>query len=109
MPNRKLALAISLVAFLVLHGCGEQPTPRTHRIEIKGMVYAPAELTAAPGDTVVWVNHDIVPHTVTADGRQFDSGSLNLSAEWSLVVRERGRFPYTCTFHPPMKAVLDVK
>ena len=73
------------------------------------MGYAPAELTVAVGDTVVWANHDIVPHTVTADTRQFDSGSVSPSAEWSLVVRDRGRIPYRCTFHPTMKAVLVVK
>ena len=105
MRNGTLVLAISLL----LYGCGAPPAGRTHRIEIKGMVYAPAELMVAPGDTVVWVNHDIVPHTATADGRQFDSGSLSPSAEWSLVVRDRGRLPYTCTFHPPMKAALVVK
>ena len=55
------------------------------------------------------MNRDIVPHTVTADGRQFDSGSVSPSAEWSFVARERGRFPYTCTFHPVMKGVLLVK
>ena len=109
MRNGKLALVISLAGFLLLHGCGEEPTPRTHRIEIKGMAYALPELTVVPGDTVVWVNRDIVPHTVTADARQFDSGSMGPSAEWSLVVRERGRISYTCTFHPTMKGLLVVK
>jgi plastocyanin len=55
------------------------------------------------------VNRDIVPHTVTADARQFDSASVSPSAEWSFVARERGRIPYTCTFHPTMKGVLVVK
>jgi plastocyanin len=50
-----------------------------------------------------------VPHTVTADVRQFDSGSMSPSGESSFVARERGRIPYTCTFHPTMKGVLVVK
>ena len=109
MHNGTLVLALSLAVVVLLPGCGERPAVRTHRIEIKGMAYAILEVTAEPGDTVVWVNHDIVPHTVTADGKQFDSGRLAPSAEWALVVRERGRLPYTCTFHPTMKGVLVVK
>jgi len=109
MRNGKLLFALSLALLLFLPGCGERSAGRTHRIEIKGMAFAIPELAAAPGDTIVWVNQDIVPHTVTADGKQFDSGSLAPSGEWSLVIRERGRFPYTCTFHPTMKGVLVVK
>ena|SRR5207245_6122299 len=106
---RNTILAVGLAGILLSHGCGRKGVERVHRVEIKGMAYAPAELTVAPGDTVVWTNHDIVPHTVTADTRQFDSGSLSPSAEWSFVVRDRGRIPYACTFHPAMKAVLVAK
>ena len=109
MRNRMLAIVLLLSFLSVLHGCGGRPAGRTHRIEIVRMAYGPAELTVAPGDTVVWVNRDIVPHTVTAEGHQFDSGSLSPSAEWSWLVRDRGRVAYACTFHPVMKAVLIVK
>jgi plastocyanin len=109
MRNRKLVLGLAVAGVILLPGCGEKSTARTHRIEIKGMVYALPELTVAPGDAVVWVNGDIVPHTVTSDTGRFDSGSLSPSAEWLLVVRDRGRLPYSCTFHPTMKAALVVK
>jgi len=109
MGKKKLAALLLAAGLTVLGGCQEKAGGRAYRVEIKGMAYALPELTVAPGDTVVWVNRDIVPHTVTADGRQFDSGSINSSAEWSFVARERGRIPYTCTFHPTMKGVLVVK
>ena len=109
MRNQTLAVALLAAVLLVAGACESRTGGRVHRVEIKGMTYAQSELTVAPGDTVVWVNRDIVPHTVTGDGRQFDSGSLSPSAEWSFVARERGRFPYTCTFHPVMKGVLVVK
>lgn len=92
-----------------MSGCDQKTAARVHRVEIKGMTYAPAEVTVAPGDTIVWVNRDIVPHTVTGDARQFDSGSLSPAAEWSLVARDRGRTSYTCTFHPIMKGAIVVK
>jgi plastocyanin len=109
MGNKKLAVALLAAGLIVLGGCQEKAAGRAYRVEIKGMAYALSELTVAPGDTVVWVNRDIVPHTVTADARQFDSASVSPSAEWSFVVRQRGRIPYTCTFHPTMKGVLVVK
>src|SRR2546423_277336 len=41
------------------------------------MEFHPAVLTVAAGDTVVWVNRDIVPHTATATGgTKWDTGQL---------------------------------
>jgi plastocyanin len=109
MRNSHLTFILALAALLVAHGCDQRATARVHRIEIRDMAYAPAEVTVAPGDTIVWVNRDIVPHTVTADARRFDSGSVSPSAEWSLVARDRGRTSYTCVFHPTMKGAIVVK
>ena len=106
MGNRMLAAALLAAALVVSVGCQQKAAGRVHRVEMKVMGFTPAEVTAAPGDTIVWANHDIVPHTATADGRQFDSGSVPPGAEWSLVVRERGRVSYTCIFHPTMKGVI---
>lgn len=106
---RNASLAVLVASLLLSCGRGEAPAPRVHHVEMKGLVYAPAEVTVAPGDRVVWENRDIVPHSITADGRQFDSGSVAPSAEWALTVRDRGQIPYTCIFHPTMKATLVTK
>jgi plastocyanin len=105
---RTASWALALVGLLLSCSRGEEAA-RMHRIDMTAMAYAPAELTVAPGSTVVWTNRDIVPHSVTAVGRQFDSGSVAPAAEWSLTVKERGRLPYTCLFHPGMKATLVVQ
>ena len=109
MRNSHLALGIALAALLVASACDQKTAARIHRVEIKGMAYTPAEVTVAAGDTIVWVNRDIVPHTVTGEARQLDSGSLSPAVEWSLVARDRGRISYTCTFHPTMKGTIVVK
>ena len=108
MHNRMLGAALAM-GLLLVWGCQGKGGGQVHRVEMKTMGFAPAELTVAVGDTVVWANHDIVPHTSTADSRQFDSGNVTPGSEWSLVVRQTGRIPYTCTFHPTMKGVLLVK
>src|SRR5204862_476961 len=48
---------------------------RTHTVEIRGMEFHPAELTVAVGDTIVWINRDIVPHTATAGGGAGSQGA----------------------------------
>jgi plastocyanin len=79
-----------------------------HTVVIEGMQFTPAALVVRRGDTVVWVNRDLVAHTATA-GSRFDSGSIAANASWSFVARKRGRFDYLCTLHPMMKATLVVQ
>jgi len=82
--------------------------PRTHQVEIRAFRYAPATLTVRQGDTVVWSNRDLVPHTATAHG-SWDSGSIAANASWRLTASRAGRFAYDCAFHPGMKATLVVR
>jgi len=100
-----------LVLLALIAGCGAQgdSAPRIHQIAIQGFVYAPASLEVAVGDTVVWTNRDVVPHTVTSQSGAFDSGSMAAGATWRYVAVEPGSFPYICGFHPTMKGMLVVR
>jgi plastocyanin len=80
----------------------------THTITIDGMKFVPATLTLVRGDTVVWRNQDVVPHTATSAGR-FDSGQLATGATWSWTAKESGRLEYLCTYHPGMTGAVVVK
>lgn len=42
---------------------------RVHQIEIKGVAFAPAQVTVRAGDTVEWANGDIVAHTAISKGK----------------------------------------
>lgn len=83
-------------------------TAATHTVAIDGMQFVPATLRVRRGDTVVWVNRDLVPHTATAP-RRFDSGAVAAGTSWRHVVTEDGRVDYVCTLHPTMKATLWVE
>jgi plastocyanin len=87
----------------------EQPKPKTHTVTIEGMRFQPEVLSVAPGDTIVWVNKDPVPHSATADAGSFDSESIQSGATWKYTIRNKGDFAYFCRFHPSMKALLHVK
>jgi plastocyanin len=98
---RARALAAAGLALAAACG-GEARAPRRHAVELRQFVFAPAALAAAPGDTVVFTNRDLVPHTATAEGGAWDSGELAPGASWTLVVPAGGLVPYKCAYHPTM-------
>ena len=74
------------------------------------MEFRPATLTVAVGDTIVWINRDIVPHTATAKGRtNWDTGTLAQSQSGRYVAQHKGVLQYACTFHPTMHGTLTVR
>jgi putative membrane protein len=78
-------------------------------VTISAMTYAPAVLRVTRGEAVTWRNEDPVPHTVTADDRAFDSGSIPAGDSWTFTAAKPGTFQYACTLHPTMKATLIVE
>ena len=104
-----LTAAVGLVVCAAGLGAGERPKPKTHSVAIEAMRFQPDRLTVARGDTIVWVNKDLVPHTVTSEAGRFDSQTIQTETSWRLTVSKEGEFPYVCTFHPTMKARLTVK
>jgi plastocyanin len=86
------------------------PAPRRHVVEIRGMAFHPEVLEARRGDTVVWINRDIVPHTATASGRSgWDTGPLVQGTSGQYVARRPGTEPYLCKLHPTMLGKLIVR
>jgi plastocyanin len=82
--------------------------PKAPTVVIEGVQFSPIIVEAKVGDTVVWVNKDPFPHTVTSPGR-FDSGTIESGRSWRFRVKAKGTFAYICTLHPNMKATLVVK
>lgn len=80
---------------------------KTHIIDIQSSAFSRKTLTISAGDTVIWRNKDIVPHTAT--GKGFDSGNLDSGASWKFVFRKKGNYSYICTYHPSMKGTIIVK
>jgi plastocyanin len=113
MKQRPLVGAIVLaivVALVVLSGVVAvlSAQPQVHTVFIEGMRFQPEGLSVAAGDTVVWINRDMVPHTATSSG-QFDSGDMAPGKSWTHTVRDTGEFSYICTYHPLMKGIVRVR
>jgi plastocyanin len=78
---------------------------KSYVIEIKKMKFDPAELTVEKGDTVVWINNDIVTHDVTEEiDKLWTSGPLAPGESWSLVITKSA--DYFCSIHVVMKGKL---
>jgi plastocyanin len=82
--------------------------PVTHTVTIDGARFSPADLILNVGDSVVWVNKDILAHTATTSTPGFDSKVIQPGKSWRYTVRRKGEFPYTCVFHP-MNGILRVQ
>lgn len=112
--NRRLFLsALALLACSVsVVGVASPPRkPVAHTVVIEGMEFKPATLDIRLGDSVTWVNKDIVAHTATtpASAKQpFDSGLIGVGKTWKRTFKEVGTHGYLCTYHPTMKGMLKV-
>ncbi len=87
---------------LVLGGTSEA-------VSIRDFAYSPGNLQVPIGATVKWTNFDDGPHTATAKGRDWDTGTLNKGESGSITFRAAGDYTYYCTIHPSMVARLVVK
>src|SRR5687767_12266181 len=95
------AAALSLILFAAVSMTAESSRSKTHTVNIENMRFDPQELTVKAGDTIVWVNKDLVPHTATsAKAGVFDSGFMEAGQSWKYLVKGNGEVAYICTFHP---------
>jgi plastocyanin len=75
-------------------------------VAMAGLKFQPGTLTVAKGTTVVFVNDDTAPHTVTARSGGTDSGVIDPGKRFTLVAASS--FDYACSIHPSMTAKLVV-
>jgi len=99
--------ALGAAAALVLSTALSAAEPVT--IDIAKFAFGPKEITVAPGTTVVWINHDETPHTVSATDHSFVSKALDTDDRYEHTFADEGDIPYFCTVHPFMTGVVHVR
>jgi aldose sugar dehydrogenase len=86
-------------------------------VGVKGMQsYDPNPINIKAGDTVTWINVDVIAHTVTSgkdwnrltSGKLFHSGSIISNTAYSHTFASPGVYDYICKFHPDMKGEVVV-
>ena len=81
--------------------------PQTIQITIQNLVNTPAEVSAKVGDTIEWVNKDILAHTATARNGDWDV-MIGPNKTAQVVLKKAGAVDYYCKFHPNMTGRLTV-
>lgn len=116
-PNRSrrhqvtTRVVLNVCAALLILAAASAATykPTTHTVALRGMKNVPATLVVRAGDTVVWKNEDVVPHTATDRGKAFDSGNIEPGGSWSYMADRKGTFSYYCAYHPNTRGRLVVR
>jgi plastocyanin len=98
---------VILSAFICLAACTSETPAKSYTIHIKGMKFDPAEISVNKGDTVTWINDDMVDHDITDETKkEWSSGVLHTGKSWSKVISANA--DYFCSIHVVMKGKIKV-
>lgn len=78
----------------------------TIQVTIDKLTFSPAIINAKVGDTIEWINKDILAHTATVKGGW--DVMIPVGKSSSLVLDEAESVEYYCRFHPNMKGRVTV-
>jgi plastocyanin len=104
--TRSLRWAVTLAGALMLGAATVPARAETITVTIEKLVFSPVDIKAKVGDTVEWVNKDVLAHTATVKGDWDVMIAPKKSA--SLVLKKEGAVEYYCRFHPNMKGHITV-
>lgn len=79
----------------------------TIQITIQNLVNMPAEVSAKVGDTIEWINKDVLAHTATAKNGDWDV-MIGPNKTGQVVLKKAGDVDYYCKFHPNMTGHIKV-
>jgi plastocyanin len=107
LTKRNCVLPLSFVLVIMCVSFSRDLPPKSHQVEIKGMQFTPAEIMVRPGDTIVWINNDMVVHDVTDEKKSWSSKPIAIGKSWKMVAKRSGG--YYCSIHPVMKGKITLK
>ena len=108
--DRKRTLAIGAIIGLVavaIATCAAQAADV--EVKIDNFTFSPQQITVKAGDTVIWVNHDDIPHTVTSKTSAFRSKAMDTDDKFTFTFTSQGTYAYFCSLHPHMTGSVVVE
>ena len=119
-PVRRAATACLLAVALPAGGCGSSDSGKagssaakpaapkaSATVLVKGLKFTPRRVTIHAGQTVEWLDKDLVDHSVVAKG--VNSPDFSEGETWSHTFARAGVFRYHDRLHPDMKGTVVVK
>ena len=104
-------LALTCTLVLAADTQSDKDARKEPAVNIKGMQFSPATLTIKVGQSVTWTNADDRDHTVvSADGgKTFKSDNLSSKGTFTHKFEKKGKYAYSCSYHPRMKGTIVVE
>jgi plastocyanin len=93
---------------LLLSAPSAAAAPHSYTIVMEKLKFGILPAQLHKGDSIIWVNRDILRHTATAADHSFDV-DLPAGAKGKTVLTKRGAIAFICRYHPGMRGVLQVK
>ena len=104
MPRYSVTLAVAAFTFALTAGAVRA---KVIEIKIANVAFMPALIAAHVGDTLEWINADIVAHTATARNGAWDI-LIAPDTKKSIVLKSAGTVEHYCKFHPNMVGQIAV-
>jgi plastocyanin len=101
-PRWQLPIVVALMV-----GMSVPANAATIQITMENLVISPAEASAKVGDTIEWINKDILAHAATAKNGDWDV-TMPPKKTVTSILKKAGTIDYYCRFHPNMKATLTI-
>ena len=79
----------------------------TITVEITNFEFKPPVVEVQAGDSVIFINRDIVPHTATANDKSWDTGLIAKDESRTVEIVSDMSLDYFCLYHPKMKGLFS--
>lgn len=77
------------------------------KVDVTGIAFSPAKISAHAGDTIEWNNKDFVAHTATGRSGEWDV-ALPPHKSGRMVLEKAQHIDYYCRYHPNMKGEIEI-
>jgi plastocyanin len=108
------AAAVMIAMIMLFAGspdasANDQPTAANAEVKIDNFSFGPQTITVPVGTTVIWTNHDDIPHTVVSTDGVFKSKVRDTDEKFSYTFTKAGTYSYFCSVHPKMTGQIVVQ
>jgi plastocyanin len=101
------AMGVGVVALIGVRA--RKAAAQEAQVLIDNFVFAPTPLAVSVGDTVKWMNHDDIPHSIVCPALNVKSHTLDTDDSFAHRFERAGTFEYMCGLHPHMRGQVTVK
>ena len=114
LTQKLMGALLIITGIMIISSCSNQQDEQQSKalfqsdtIIIQSMQFSPSELESKIGDTITWINKDLVDHNVMDTLQNlFYSDTLKNGRSFRWVAA--GDAKYICTLHPTMSGQIEI-